>query len=406
MKIDMKPKKLIFPHPFFLVFAFYILNFDVVLASIKWSSPVYQFSVAGLLLFLCSRVKAFQGKSLLSEMAGSMLFKWNLFLVFVSLIFCFKADQKYSEVGLLLLASTFLITVSLKMASVCLDKDVDYGRALSILLLLSSVLVIVDPIVDIRSYFDSQQFYEYERTRGGGLYFQPNIASVVLVFLLAAALPRCSGGGKVLLCCVSSFAVFLTFSRSGLILLSLLLIISVWRKYISRLTFAIFCAIPVFLFGAESIGEGVASVFNIDEGSGYIRMYEMQEMLSEGGIKGDSRTETAATALEDFINEPFGRGLGFSWKWAEMQPEGQGTHNLNLRYMLEFGIVGIFIWPFFVFSLYSDRVKGLDKLWSIGVLGMAVLSSLFSHNMTEQGAVLASMYAVFALPLKNKCLGR
>lgn len=166
--------------------------------------------------------------------------------------------------------------------------------------------------------------------------------------------------------------------------------------------FLLFFLIPVFLIGAQSVGDNIASIFNIDEGSGYIRMYEMQDMLSEAGIKGDSRAETAEIAIADFFEEPLGKGLGYSWKWAEKQPEGQGTHNLNLRYMLEFGIIGMCIWPLFVFSLFVDRTKGIDRLWLLGVCGIALLSSLFSHNLVEQGAILASMYAVFALPVKKK----
>lgn len=391
---------------FFLVFAFYALNLDSVLAYIKWSSYFYQIAVGAVLLLCCGYVGALKQMSLFRSLVASMIAKWILFLVVISLSYFFVADPDYSGIGLSFLLSTILIVFSLKIACICIDVKADCGRPLAIVLLVSALLVIIDPIIDIRSYFDNQHFFEYERTRGGGLYFQPNVASVVLVFLLAAALPRTSGSIKVLLCGVSSLAIFLTFSRSGLILLCLLLMISVWRKYISVHMFALFCTIPIVLIGATSIGDNVASFFSIDEGSGYIRMYEMQDMLSEAGIKSDSRTETAEIAISDFFEAPLGKGLGYSWKWADKQPEGQGTHNLNLRYMLEFGVLGMCVWPLFLFSLFFDRIKGLDRPWLLGICGIAFLSSFFSHNLTEQGAILASMYAVFSLPVKKKESGK
>jgi O-antigen ligase len=118
-------------------------------------------------------------------------------------------------------------------------------------------------------------------------------------------------------------------------------------------------------------------------------------LLGQGSLIDDSAQERETVARygwELFLQAPFlGHGLGITFTGAQLS-----THNLILRHLLEYGILGAFVFPTFLWA--SARSLPRDGLlrwrWLVGAL--MLFMSLFTHNMLEQ--------AGFVLPWLALCL--
>lgn len=378
-------------------FLAYSLNLDNLFGYIRLGPLSYQFAglaaAAATFSLVCHRSMS----SRLQSLARNPLIRWVVLLVFVSLPYSIISDPALASEGLRYLATTSLIVVTLVLCNEEMTWSASHTVVLVTAIVIACISVLMDPLVDFRQFFPQLADDGYERTRAAGMFLQPNVASTALVFLLAMAIPRVSRLVGVLLSALVSVAVFLTFSRAGLALLFAVLFLSAWRRYLPRYLLLSVAAV-VLVWTTTPIKDVVVDTFKIDEGSGYVRLIHLQDMLSESALLHDSRTSTAEQAYSDFVDAPFGRGLGYSWRWAELQSDQQGTHNQNLRYMLEYGIAGIFVWPLFLLALFRSRNRNIDFMWGVGICVCAFIASLFSHNLSESGSFLAPLLAAILWP--------
>lgn len=271
--------------------------------------------------------------------------------------------------------------------------------------LVSALLVILDPVLDIRSMVPGFSADLYERTRAAGLYLQPNLAGTVLPFFFLTLLPRISKAGVLLCAAALILATFLTFSRSSMLLTSLVLLVAIVSGKLP-LRIVAPAALVLLLFGSDLNPFGLLSdVFQIDSGSGFVRLMNLADMLSLGGVSSDSRVDLFNKSLDDFFSSPLtGYGPGFSWEWAEIN--NQGTHNIYLRYMLEYGIIGSIFWPLLILALYKSRNPNLPRVWALLTLFSGFFIGFFSHNLPEQSSVLIVIAAAFTLPIPAECRTR
>jgi hypothetical protein len=380
-----------------LAFLVYGLNIDNLLGYVRYGALIYQLAGLAVAIAILSLLSHRAVSSRIHSLVHNPLIRWVGLLICLSLPYSLLSDPALAFDGLRYLATTALIVATLVLCNEEMDWSAVHTVMLVAAILIACLSVLADPLVDFRQFFPQLADDGYERTRAAGLFLQPNVASMALVFMLSMAIPRVSRLVGVLLTAVVSAAVLLTFSRAGLALLFAVLFLSAWRGYLPRYLLLSVAAVVV-IWSTTPIKDVIADTFNIEEGSGFVRLVHLQDMLSESALLHDSRTSTAEQAYSDFLKDPLGRGLGYSWRWAALQSDLQGTHNQNLRYMLEYGFAGIFVWPLFLIALFRSRDKNIDFMWALGICLCGFIASMFSHNLTESGSFLAPLLATVLWP--------
>lgn len=391
--------------PFF-IFAYYALNVDSLIQSVWHGIAFYQIFpliiASSIPLIFPNDNRKFQKNSRTSPMI-----LWISALIFLSLLrIMIGFDAEYAMIGLRCLLSTLIMIATWVVGMRYVTAQANSTSAKLILLAIFAAAcgsVVLDPFIDIRARIDPSMIGTYDPSRAGGVFLQPNQASASLALLYAAVLPRV--GPKTAIACTAAvlLGIFLTFSRSGQIMIALIIAISLMRGYLPRAAVGLLVGTAALFLAGSYFQNQIVDTFGIDQGSGFLRLTDTSRFYGVDAFASDSRAYLAEKALADFTAAPWvGQGLGFSWKWGDMQFAGAGTHNLYLRYMLEYGALGALIWPLFLLAVFQIRNRTLDTAWSIGLCICGAVAALFSHNIPEQGSILVVMAAILTLPVLER----
>ena len=332
------------------------------------------------------------------------IFSWITIFTFSNLILMLANSGFYTSRALNYLVLTILILCSCILLNILSKSRYNFYKvSINIFLIgfiLSTFAVIIDPIVNIRSMVPSFEASLYERTRAGGFYLQPNVAGAVLPLYFAILVPRLSRVWLIPLAILLVVASLLTFSRSSMGLTAIVLFASI---FFGRMpVWPVLISAPLLLtLGADiNIVDAIQRFFKIDGGSGLVRLQNLVDIASLLDVGRDARTALASDAKQEFLNSPIvGYGPGYSWAWADRV--GQGTHNIYLRHMLEYGFLGIFVWTTLMWLFYRLRQPFLPTNWSLTILVMSLTIGLFSHNLTEQTSILITIAAAYFLPTQS-----
>jgi len=390
-----------------MVFMFYGLNMDNILGMRRFSPLHYQVVLFFLVLVVVYVWRsARSGASSLPRMFAHPVIAWVVLYVGIAVLSLAVAyDIDYARNGIIYAVTTAAVVGA---AAIAFSPPVrlsrwQTGHVASLVLVVACVSLLLDPIVDLRARFGTGWTSIYDRTRAGGIYFQPNLASSVVSFLLATVIPRVRPKFALSCAVLSVAAIALTFSRQGLLLVTLVVMMGYARGYLPRgwtLAAALACALTFAWFQGATVMEGV---FQIDEGSGLARLSRTYDYVSRDAVESDVRVDIASAAWKKFLRAPFlGRGVGYSWVFQDSQLNMGGTHNMYLRYMLEYGLMGALLWPLYLWALYRARSRRLDRAWVVGVLVIAMIAALFSHVLSESGAFLVALMGAILLPVPER----
>jgi O-antigen ligase len=271
--------------------------------------------------------------------------------------------------------------------------------------IISASIVVLDPIINIRSALPAFDLEVYEKTRAAGFYLQPNLAGLVLPLFFAILVIRMSRFWVTILSVLLILATTLTFSRGSIGLTAAILLAAVFARKIPLWPLLLFAIVFLLLGLSVDIVYLIQNNFGIDSGSGLARLSNLLDMLSIQALGADSRSTLAQEAFSKFLESPLiGYGLGFSWEWEEVT--GQGTHNIYLRFMLDYGFLGILIWPSLMWVLYKYRQPEMSRYWALTILSLSLFIGFFSHNLTEQSCILVTIAAAYVLPVPEQLNGR
>ena len=333
------------------------------------------------------------------------IFSWVLIFSLFNFILMVANPGFYADLAFKYLVSTILILFSCILLQVLSKSRRDLDNVSTNIFLigfiLSALAVIIDPIVNIRSMVPTFETNLYERTRAGGFYLQPNIAGAVLPIYFAMLVPRLSRVWLIPLAMLLVLASVLTFSRSSMGLTAIVLTAAMFFGRIP--IWPMLLASPVlFIFGADlNIVDDLKHNFNIDGGSGLVRLQNLVNFTTLFDVGRDLRVDLAADARREFLRSPIvGYGPGYSWAWADRV--GQGTHNIYLRHMLEYGFLGILIWTTLMWLFFKLRQPLLPISWAVTIFAMSLVVGLFSHNLTEQSSILLTLAAAYFLPMPRR----
>lgn len=390
-----------------MVFMFYGLNMDTILGMKRFNPYVYQiFLFFGVILAVNVWQSVRSGAPSILRMITHPVMAWGILYVSISVLsLAVTYHLDYALHGILYAGSTAAIVGA---AAVAFTQPVrpsswQAGRVAVWMLVVACVSLLLDPIMDFRARLPTDLPSAYDRTRAGGIFFQPNIAASAVPFLLATVIARVRPRLGLVCGVLSVAAVALTFSRSGLLLLTLVITMGYLRGYLPRgwsLVAMLVCALTLAWFQGSTVAE---EVFHIDEGSGLARLTRTYDFVSREALSSDARLDIVMAAWNDVGRAPLvGGGVGYSWYWADSQASLQGPHNMYLRHMLEYGLLGALLWPLFLLALYKARNRVLDRAWVIGVLATAFIAGMFSHNLTEQGVFLVPLMGAISLPAPTR----
>lgn len=232
--------------------------------------------------------------------------------------------------------------------------------------------------------------------RAAGLYLNPNIAAQTILMILACLLMRNAAWASLSAALVALPALLLTFSRAGMVGWLVLIMVAAVRGHLPRLAL-----VAIMGTGAAII---VAGPTLLEAASAWIApenrnsLDRLAWILGQGGLADYAATErewVAGFAWDEFLASPlFGHGLGYMWVWSA----GIGSHNMILRHIVEYGVLGFLIFPLFLCcSIWSANAKKVrSEIWPVAAI--VFMLGFFSHNLLEQGCLVFPWLASCLMP--------
>ena len=253
--------------------------------------------------------------------------------------------------------------------------------------------------------------------RKGGFSGNPNIAATSLKFLGLCLLILMSKHIKirngVLIFII--LAIFMTFSRSGLIgiaLIAVLMIFNEWKpkfrfsalKFITsgfKILIAFFLIYFVLSISAEYLQQEIPA---LNEGDAKARVDLLLGKSASGVIATNDdnnsygRKNLTIMYTNEFMDDPLGHGTGYS---SDFDIKLQDTHNVFLKMAVNYGFVGfILILGFFISSL-NNAIKTNNYFYFVFTL-ILLTEGLASHNMFFERPLLLSLAMMDSILYSDK----
>lgn len=223
--------------------------------------------------------------------------------------------------------------------------------------------------------------------RAAGFYLNPNIAAMGILLVAMCLIVMEHRRYLTVITGISGFGVIMTFSRSGILAWMLSIIIFVIYGRISK-RFIFISLVAVFAF--VSFSDELLNYLwgNLD--AKWLDSLNRVDFFLNGvsDESADGRIQVAWHAIGSIAEAPFlGHGLGYSYFWGG----DVNTHNIYLKYALDFGLLGFLIFPSFIFmALFSSGKKEITRgRWAFAVV--AAFFGFFSHNLMDQAIFLVPM---------------
>jgi len=368
----------------------FLLNLDQFAYSAGLGPAPKYWSMAAFLITLLLFVPGFRPEQLLRKPVAW----WALGYLLISVLWLGLADHVESAIAGL----TKVITTCLFVGSALLAYPSVKAFSRSWAAMLWAALLLATFSI-MQEYFNPTAYLFAEAGQGipgraAGLYLNPNTAAQTLVMILACLMAHGSARANAIALLISMVGIFLTFSRGGMVAWLVLAVAAAVRGRLHRglLLAVLGCAAIVLLAGPQVLDE--LSVWVAPENRNSLN--RLAWLLGQGDLGdslSDERAFVAAFAWEQYLEAPVaGHGLGYMWVWSS----DTGAHNQSLRFMVEYGVLGALIFPLFLLASMRSAAPGADRYWQWLVAGVAMLLSLFSHNLIEQ--------AVFLMPWLAICL--
>ena len=220
-------------------------------------------------------------------------------------------------------------------------------------------------------------FFSYYDGRAAGLYVDPNMSGISLVFgcvIGVCAIRRPWWQEAFVL--VSFIGVLVTFSRMAMIAFGCVLVVGILAGRLRLLRMAVACGVGVALFVAFNMGNSLLSEKLATSDS-------WSRFTSKSDYSARDRVNLAEQTLDAFEEAPLlGQGFGTTLFWDRGR---LGSHNFYLALLADQGIIGIFLIPALLLSIGR-------KSWDFYGFAAAILVFfLFYHSPLTEVACIISL---------------
>jgi hypothetical protein len=241
--------------------------------------------------------------------------------------------------------------------------------------------------------------------RSASFYVNPNVAGAALVSGMLLALPIVPARVREGFVLVVGAGVFLTLSRGallcyGIVLVVLLVLRQLRVKRLSLLTGG------GMLLVASVMGAMMASG-ELSYLSGGAERFVKQRLgigsreEFSADVSASSRSQLAMHALDLFGEKPLtGFGTGATVEWNE--PES--THNIYVRHLAEYGVLGALLMPALLLIAWPRHVQRASRVYRGAAQAFVVFVAfwgVFSHNVADDAFVLIGLALLTALPERH-----
>jgi hypothetical protein len=227
--------------------------------------------------------------------------------------------------------------------------------------------------------------------RGSGFAENPNNAALRIVFLLIAILRFIESKRIAFIFCFVAFLfVFLTLSRSGVLVILAIVLILLPAKFsdvykISEVPLKIFKSMPVLFILLVVLANTLTILPE------YFPAFEhraavdrIQQISGKGSIVNESdldggRINIFSDYLDLFLENVLGYGTGFSMNRDFFE---KATHNMFLRFGIDYGVVGVLALLAFFYRFLRISIR-TNHFYMFSLMLAAFMACFFTHTLFE-----------------------
>nr|WP_321244148.1 O-antigen ligase family protein [uncultured Psychroserpens sp.] len=379
-----------------ILMVIFVTNLDIYL----YHEQIIPYRPASFLLplFLGLTLVSFNPKAYLK------IAKTHSFLFFFAfcILSALYAIQGYSSTEAVLTALTnSLLTLLLYCCSVIVFMKTEL-RYLRIFLLSCLILLAGSLLFDTFVGLDKLS----TELRKGGFAVNPNIAASAMKFIGLCLILTYRNNKKVRLIVMMILvsAIFMTFSRSGIIgviILATFLLINEWKLgynlQLKSLVFTsfkgagiLFVTYILLLNLAQFVQKEIPEFSKGDAGQRIDLL--LGKTKKNGGLTRDDnsqygRKQIALRYLDHFMDHPFGSGTGYT---SDKLINLKDTHNYYLKAAVEFGIIGLFILLIYIFYGFIISRK-YDNFYYMVFTVMLLFECFISHGLFMEKAIIIAL---------------
>lgn len=326
-------------------------------------------------------------------------FRFLLTFFILSLIFGLKQVANTSvliTVIVLSLIALFLYWFAFYFFLNINKKQIRVFLMLSFLILSTSIWY--DTFVGLPQFNQSL----FPSLRKGGFAENPNQGASGIKFLALALLLfyRDNKLMRNIILVISMSTVFITFSRSGLVsmmILIILLLLNNWKvNFNFKITYTFSMAIKSVIFFtilyivmlnlANFIQQEIPA-FSEGEAADRIAMLTGKgdkKVINEDDTGKYGRKSLLNKYLNDFYDNPMGIGTGFA---HDESLNLRNTHNYYLLSAVEYGVIGLLVYLYFLFSSFRHSLKSNNFYYFVFCIFM-VFEGLISHSVFQERTII------------------
>ncbi|MBT9550650.1 MAG: O-antigen ligase family protein [Hydrogenophaga sp.] len=268
------------------------------------------------------------------------------------------------------------------------------GRVFVFLSLLLTVLQVVD--------FMFPGMIVLEGTKGvvegraSSTLLNANKAAESLILLTLFGIPILRPAWRIWLLLLVFPGILLSFSRSGLIVWTLIVTVGLWLRIFPRKTFfLLLCVASLAISSAVSLPDLLLPLVDLSAADNVYHRLMFFSSFDTSDFSSQQRIDVLQYSIENFLTQPIlGHGSGFTHLWGSFQ---ESTHNQHMLILGEYGIFGYSLFVWLLFLIYhSDGYFKSQQLPQLQLLalGVALAFTLFTHNMFDHLYWLVSLVLI------------
>ena len=238
--------------------------------------------------------------------------------------------------------------------------------------------------------------------RSASFYVNPNIAGAALVSGLLLALPIVPARARELFVLLVGAGVFLTLSRGALLCFGIVIVVLLVSRQLRVQRLSLLTGGGMLLM-ASVVGAMMASG-ELSYLSGGAERFVKQRLgigsreEFSADVSASSRSQLAMHALDLFGERPLtGFGTGATVEWNE--PES--THNIYVRHLAEYGVLGALLMPALLLIAWPRHRERASRAYLGTAQAFVIFVALwgvFSHNVADDAFVLIGLALITAIP--------
>lgn len=233
--------------------------------------------------------------------------------------------------------------------------------------------------------------------RPGGFYIDSNEAGCALILGMIFSIDLVKPKYRLCFASIIGLGVVLSFSRGSILGWLIVVLLLMFKKIIPthQVIYLVIAIVTILLIVGSQFNNlsrlqtaDGSPLFNQDTLS---RVELLVDPFSEK--QDTSRVSLVEDAWQSFAEQPvFGKGIGNAGHARHISSRGtaQQPHNTYLKFMIEYGFLGIIIYPFLLFSSIW-KAQGKVKDYSFAFVVFLLIWGIFSHTTISSFFILLSI---------------